>query len=92
MRCKFLSSKYGSWTCTAAYGCVQTAGTRGDKLSLPLYSPYSYAEFLGDTHYSPDVGPALLSPATRDKFLWLTHTYNHIDMYCIEGTLTLSVE
>ncbi|KNC86850.1 hypothetical protein SARC_00996 [Sphaeroforma arctica JP610] len=34
--------------------------------------------------YVPDVNPQ--SVAQFDKFLWLTHTWNHIDMYCIQST------
>ena len=46
-----------------------------------------YEDFGNLTEYAPNANQQLL--ADRDQFLWVTHTWDHIDMYCIESNCTL---
>lgn len=39
--------------------------------------------FAGRPEYAPDANPQLLKD--RDQFLWVSHTWHHIDCLCIES-------
>eukprot|EP01134_Creolimax_fragrantissima_P006683 CFRG6683T1 len=56
----------------------------GSNFSIQLaFNGKGFHEFGVTPEYTPNGNPA--SVANLDNFLWVTHTYNHIDMYCVES-------
>lgn len=45
------------------------------------FNARGYGDFGADPHYAPNLNPDTFT--FRDEFLWVTHTWNHIDMYCV---------
>ena len=53
------------------------------------FNARGYNEFGYVPSYAPNVNPATMR--LRDEFLWVSHTWNHIDMYCINSDCTKQV-
>lgn len=45
------------------------------------FNARGYSDFGANPHYAPNLNPDTFK--FRDDFLWVTHTWNHIDMYCV---------
>eukprot|EP01134_Creolimax_fragrantissima_P004568 CFRG4568T1 len=50
------------------------------------FNAIGYAQFADYEEYSPNVNSKTIE--LLDEFLWVTHTWNHIDMYCILSNCT----
>eukprot|EP01134_Creolimax_fragrantissima_P003388 CFRG3388T1 len=58
--------------------------TEGSNFTIQLaFNGIGYDEFRSTPEYEPNGNPATL--ARFEDFLWCTHTWSHIDMYCIES-------